>query len=144
RRALDHIAAGDIFQVNLCARLEADFGGDPLDAFCAGVERLSPAYAGFVSSPEGALASFSPELFLRRTGNEVLTSPIKGTAPLSADPRELQASAKNRAENTMIVDLMRNDLGRIAVPGSVRVPALNRLEKHSVWHLVSDVIGHLP
>ncbi len=144
RRALDHIAAGDIFQVNLCARLEAEFDGDPLDAFCAGVEGLEPAFAAFVSSPEGTLASFSPELFLRRTGNEVLTSPIKGTAPLTTDPHDLQASAKNRAENVMIVDLMRNDLGRVAVPGSVRVPALNRLEKHSVWHLVSDVVGHLP
>lgn len=143
-RALEHIAAGDIFQVNLCARLEADFEGDPLDAFCAGVERLQPAYAAYVSSPEGALASFSPELFLRRTGDEVLTSPIKGTAPLSADPADLEASAKNRAENVMIVDLMRNDLGRVAVPGSVRVPALNRLERHSVWHLVSDVVAHLP
>ncbi|MBC9227068.1 aminodeoxychorismate synthase component I [Aeromicrobium sp. 636] len=143
-RALGHIAAGDIFQVNLCARLEATFEGDPLDAFCAGVERLKPAYAAYVSSPEGALASFSPELFLRRTGDEVLTSPIKGTAALSTDPRELEASAKNRAENVMIVDLMRNDLGRVAVPGSVRVPALNRVERHSVWHLVSDVVAHLP
>ncbi|SKB06768.1 para-aminobenzoate synthetase / 4-amino-4-deoxychorismate lyase [Aeromicrobium choanae] len=143
-RALEHIRAGDIFQVNLCARLEASFDGDPLDAFCAGVETLRPAYAAYVSSPEGALASLSPELFLRRTGDEVLTSPIKGTAPLSAEPRELEASAKNRAENVMIVDLMRNDLGRVAVPGSVRVPALNRLERHAVWHLVSDVVGHLP
>jgi len=144
RRALDHIAAGDIFQVNLCARLEASFEGDPLDAFCAGVEQLRPAYAAYVDSPEGTIASLSPELFLRRTGAEVLTSPIKGTAPLTADPDELAASAKNRAENVMIVDLMRNDLGRVAVPGSVRVPALNRVERHAVWHLVSDVVAHLP
>lgn len=144
RRALDHIRAGDIFQVNLCARLEAPFEGDPLDAFCAGVERLRPAYAAFVTSAESAIASLSPELFLRRTGSEVLTSPIKGTAPLTADPDELAASAKNRAENVMIVDLMRNDLGRVAVPGSVRVPALNRVERHAVWHLVSDVVAHLP
>ncbi|MCL3838030.1 aminodeoxychorismate synthase component I [Aeromicrobium duanguangcaii] len=143
-RALEHIAAGDIFQVNLCARLEAPYDGDPLDAFCAGVEHLRPAYAAYVSSPEGALASFSPELFLRRTGDEVLTSPIKGTAALSTDPLDLEASAKNRAENVMIVDLMRNDLGRVAVPGSVRVPALNRVERHTVWHLVSDVVAHLP
>lgn len=142
-RALEHINAGDIFQVNLCARLEAPFEGDPLDAFCAGVERLRPAYAAFVSSPEGTIASFSPELFLRRTGAEVLSSPIKGTAALDSDPDELVASAKNRAENVMIVDLMRNDLGRVAVPGSVRVPALNRLERHTVWHLVSDVVAHL-
>ena len=140
---LDHIAAGDIFQANLCTRLEAPFGGDPLDVFCAGVEQLRPAYAAFVSSPEGALASLSPELFLRRTGDEVLSSPIKGTASLDTDPDELVASAKNRAENIMIVDLMRNDLGRVSVPGSVRVPAITRAERHSVWHLVSDVVGHV-
>jgi para-aminobenzoate synthetase/4-amino-4-deoxychorismate lyase len=143
RTVLDHIAAGDIFQANLCTRLEASFTGDPLDVFCAGVDRLRPAYAAFVSSPGGALASLSPELFLRRTGDEVLSSPIKGTAPLDTDPDELVASAKNRAENIMIVDLMRNDLGRVSVPGSVRVPAMTRPERHAVWHLVSDVVGHL-
>ena len=142
-RALEHIRAGDIFQVNLTARLDAPFEGDPLDLFCAGVEALAPAYAAFVDAPEGAVASFSPELFLRRTGDEVLTSPIKGTAPLDSDPGELTASAKNRAENVMIVDLMRNDLGRVCTPGSVRVPALVRAERHAVWHLVSDVVGHL-
>lgn len=140
---LEHIAAGDIFQTNLCTRLEAPFSGDPLDVFCAGVARLRPAYAAFVSSPEGALASLSPELFLRRSGDEVLSSPIKGTAPLDTDPDELVASAKNRAENIMIVDLMRNDLGRVSVPGSVRVPAITRAERHAVWHLVSDVVGHV-
>lgn len=140
---LDHIAAGDIFQANLCARLEAPFTGDPLDVFCAGVAELSPAYAAFIDSPEGALVSLSPELFLRRTGDDVLSSPIKGTAPLATDPAELIASAKDRAENIMIVDLMRNDLGRVSVPGSVRVPAINRAERHAVWHLVSDVVGHL-
>jgi para-aminobenzoate synthetase/4-amino-4-deoxychorismate lyase len=142
-RVLEHIAAGDLFQANLCVRLEADLEGDALDLFCAGAARLRPAYAAFVASPEGALASYSPELFLRRTGDEVLTSPVKGTAPLDTDPAELEASAKNRAENVMIVDLMRNDLGRVCVPGSVRVPALTRVERHAVWHLVSDVVGHL-
>lgn len=140
---LEHIAAGDIFQANLCARLEAPFAGDPLDVFCAGVERLRPAYAALVTGPEGTLASMSPELFLRRTGDEVLSSPIKGTAALDTDPDELIASAKDRAENVMIVDLMRNDLGRVSVPGSVRVPAMVRAERHAVWHLVSDVVGHV-
>ncbi|RYJ02991.1 MAG: anthranilate synthase component I family protein, partial [Actinomycetales bacterium] len=143
-RALEHIRAGDIFQVNLCARLEAPFEGDPLELFCAGVDALHPAYAAFVDSPEGAVASLSPELFLRRTGREVLTSPIKGTAALTSDPAELEASGKDRAENVMIVDLMRNDLGRVSAPGSVRVPALVRAERHAVWHLVSDVVSHLP
>jgi para-aminobenzoate synthetase/4-amino-4-deoxychorismate lyase len=143
QRALDHVMAGDIFQVNLCARMEASFAGSPLDLFCAGVEALAPAYAAFINSPEGAIASFSPELFLRRTGDEVLTSPIKGTAPLDSDVTELIASAKDRAENVMIVDLMRNDLGRVSTPGTVRVPALVRPERHAVWHLVSDVVGHV-
>lgn len=140
---LEHIEAGDIFQANLCVRLEAPFIGDPLDVFCQGVAALRPAYAAYVCGQHGALASMSPELFLRRTGDEVLSSPIKGTAALDADVAELIASAKNRAENIMIVDLMRNDLGRVSVPGSVRVPATNRAERHAVWHLVSDVIGHL-
>lgn len=142
-RVLEHIVAGDIFQANYCQRLESRFTGDPLDAFCDGVEALAPAYAAYVGWDEGAVVSLSPELFLRRTGREVLTSPIKGTAPLSADPAELVASAKDRAENVMIVDLMRNDLGRVCEPGSVRVPAMARAERHSVWHLVSDVVGHL-
>ncbi len=142
-RLLEHVAAGDVFQANLCQRLDAELTGDPLDVFCAGVEALAPAYAAYVGWPGGAVASLSPELFLRRTGHEVLTSPIKGTAPLDSDPAELVASTKDRAENVMIVDLMRNDLGRVCEPGSVRVPAIARAERHSVWHLVSDVVGHL-
>ena len=142
-QVLDHVAAGDVFQANLCQRLDAELSGDPIDVFCAGVEALAPAYAAYVGWPGGAVASLSPELFLRRTGQEVLTSPIKGTAPLDADPAELVASTKDRAENVMIVDLMRNDLGRVCEPGSVRVPAIARAERHSVWHLVSDVVGHL-
>ncbi len=143
RRVREHVAAGDVFQVNLTARLEASFTGDALDLFARGVEALRPAYAAFVDAPEGSVVSLSPELFLRRTGDHVLTSPIKGTAPLSADPDALVASVKDRAENVMIVDLMRNDLGRVALPGSVRVPSLVRAERHAVWHLVSDVVATL-
>lgn len=142
-RALEHVAAGDIFQVNLCARLETSFEGDPLDVFCAGARALDPAFGAFVDSPDGAVASFSPELFLRRRGREVLTSPIKGTAALDTPVEELTGSAKDRAENVMIVDLMRNDLGRVCVPGSIDVPALLRPERHAVWQLVSDVVGRL-
>jgi para-aminobenzoate synthetase/4-amino-4-deoxychorismate lyase len=141
---LDHLVAGDIFQANICRRFEADFSGDPLDAFCAGVERLAPAYAAFLRTPDGAIASLSPELFLRRTGREVRTAPIKGTAPLTVDAERLTTSAKDRAENVMIVDLMRNDLGRVCVPGSVRVEEIARAERRTgVWHLVSDVVGTL-
>ena len=141
---LDHIGAGDIFQANLCTRLEAGFDGDPVDVFCAGVEALRPRFAAYVSMPQGAVVSLSPELFLRRAGRDVRTSPIKGTAALSADPRVLAASWKNRAENIMIVDLMRNDLGRVCEPGSVWVPDQPRAERHTgVWHLISDVTGRL-
>ncbi|MBK5217954.1 MAG: aminodeoxychorismate synthase component I, partial [Propionibacteriales bacterium] len=142
-KTLDHIAAGDIFQANICVRLEAGYVGDPLDAFCQGVEQLRPAYAAFLRTDDGAIASMSPELFLRRDGDALLTSPIKGTAPLGTDVDELVESAKDRAENIMIVDLMRNDLGRVSVPGSIEVTAMARVESHAVWHLVSDVVGTL-
>lgn len=143
-RALGHIRDGDIFQANVCRGLEADFEGDPLDLFCAGHERLKPRFAAFLRLPGGAVASLSPELYLRRTGHDVLSSPIKGTAPASTDPAALHASVKNRAENVMIVDLMRNDLSRSCVPGSVRAPAAPRVEAHTgVHHLVADIHGRL-
>jgi para-aminobenzoate synthetase / 4-amino-4-deoxychorismate lyase len=151
RQAISYIRRGDIFQANICLRLEARFAGDPLDAFCRAVTGLNPPYAAFMRTPDGAVASLSPELFLRRTGLSVWSQPIKGTRSRPADEhlarrqREvLQRSAKDRAENVMIVDLMRNDLSRVCLPGSVQVPALLRAEAHpGVWHLVSDVRGTL-
>jgi para-aminobenzoate synthetase / 4-amino-4-deoxychorismate lyase len=155
RQAVQYIRQGDIFQANICLRLEAVFDGDPLDAFCVAATRLDPPYAAFLrirgGSDSAAIASLSPELFLRRTGDRVLSSPIKGTRQRPADPAaaqamldELVASAKDGAENVMIVDLMRNDLSRVCVPGTVEVPALLRAEPHpGVWHLVSDVTGAL-
>jgi aminodeoxychorismate synthase component I len=151
RRAVELIRQGDIFQANICLRLEAGFRGDPLDLFCQGVSRLRPPYAAFARVPGCALASLSPELFLRRTGRTATSRPIKGTrrrssreGPAAAERRELEHSAKDRAENVMIVDLVRNDLSRSCVPGSVRVPRLLRAEAHpGVWHLVSDVRGTL-
>lgn len=142
-RAVEHIEAGDIFQANVCGRFDTRLHGDPLDAFCHGVERLDPAFAAYVADEQGAIASWSPELFLRRHEDRVLTSPIKGTAPLDADATRLTGSPKDHAENVMIVDLMRNDLGRVARPGTVAVPALTRLERHAVWHLVSDVTAEV-
>jgi para-aminobenzoate synthetase / 4-amino-4-deoxychorismate lyase len=151
RQAISYIRRGDIFQANICLRLEASFAGDPLDAFGQAVTQLNPPYAAFLRTPDGAVASLSPELFLRRTGRSVWSQPIKGTRSRPADEvlarqqRELlERSAKDRAENVMIVDLMRNDLSRVCVPGSVQVPALLRAEAHpGVWHLVSDVCGTL-
>jgi len=150
-RAVDYIWRGDIFQANICLRLEASFDGDPLDAFCQAVGVLRPPYAAFIRMPGGAVASLSPELFLRRTGRTVVTRPIKGTHRRSAHRRqaarqraELERSAKNRAENVMIVDLMRNDLSRVCSAGGVQVPRLLATEAHpGVWHLVSEVRGTL-
>ena len=149
-RAVDYIWRGDIFQANICLRLEAGFDGDPLDAFCQAAV-LQPPYAAFLRVPGGAVASLSPELFLRRKGRTVLSRPVKGTHRRS--PRRQQAarqraalerSAKNRAENVMIVDLMRNDLSRVCAAGSVQVPRLLGTEPHpGLWHLVSDVRGTL-
>jgi para-aminobenzoate synthetase / 4-amino-4-deoxychorismate lyase len=156
RRAVEYIHQGDIFQANITLRAEADFAGDPLDAFCQGITTLAPPYAAFVgvSDPgarQAAVASLSPELFLRRVGDTVTSKPIKGTARRAADEEEsaaqraeLEASTKNRAENVMIVDLVRNDLSRVCVPGSVTVPTLLGPEPHpGVWHLVSTVTGTL-
>ena len=152
RAAVEYIGQGDIFQANICLRAEASFRGDPLDAFCQSAAALAPPYAAFLTVPGGAVASLSPELFLRRAGSGVESTPIKGTAPRDQADRDraeaqraaLERSAKNRAENVMIVDLVRNDLSRVCVPGSVTVPSLLGAEPHpGVWHLVSTVRGTL-
>jgi para-aminobenzoate synthetase/4-amino-4-deoxychorismate lyase len=138
--ALERIAAGDIYQANICRRLGSRLTGDPLDLFVAAVSRLAPDRAAYLAGPWGAVASLSPELFLERRGRRVRSAPIKGTGPRP----ELGASAKDRAENVMIVDLVRNDLGRVCRPGSIRVPVLADEQAHTgVWHLVSEVTGLL-
>ncbi len=140
-----YIADGDLFQANLCLRLEADFGGDPVGLFTAAAGTLAPDRGAFFMGPWGAVASVSPELFLRRTDRAVGTAPIKGTRPYTPAGRaELLASGKDRAENVMIVDLMRNDLGRTCAYGSVEVPVLaEAVAGAGVWHLVSEVTGTL-
>ena len=152
RRAIEHIEAGDIYQANVCLRVDAEISGSALDLFARGVDALDPPYAAFLDVGSGAaVASLSPEQFLRRTGDRVTTRPIKGTRRRSDDSaadtaarRELETSAKDRAENVMIVDLMRNDLGRVCRPGSVAVPLIAGVEPHpGVWHLVSEVAGRL-
>jgi para-aminobenzoate synthetase/4-amino-4-deoxychorismate lyase len=146
--AVGYIRRGDLFQANICLRLEADFTGDPLDAFCRAATALDPPYAAFLRLPDAAIASLSPELFLSHHGSGVISQPIKGTARRGKDAQAsreaLERSVKDKAENVMIVDLMRNDLSRVCEPGSVRVPALLRAQAHpGVWHLVSDVCGTL-
>src|SRR5258708_15788467 len=151
-QAVELIHAGDMFQANITLRLEAAFTGDPLDLFCRGVEQLSPRYAAFLRVSGGqAVASFSPELFLRRTGTTVITSPIKGTSGRSPDcdtaerhRQDLTAPPTNNPQNAIILDLMRSDLSSVCTPGSVTVPRLAAAEAHpGIWHLVSDVRGEL-
>ncbi|HWF53021.1 MAG TPA: aminodeoxychorismate synthase component I [Solirubrobacteraceae bacterium] len=138
------VAAGDLSQANICLRLEGPIDGDPLELWIAAVTRESPAHAAYIGGRAHAVASLSPELFLRRRGRTVSTRPIKGTAPRATDPAALQASAKDRAENVMIVDLMRNDLGRVCEYGSIHVTGLCEVEPAAgVWHLVSTVEGTL-
>ncbi|HEX5927011.1 MAG TPA: aminodeoxychorismate synthase component I [Baekduia sp.] len=145
----ERIAAGDLFQANLSLRLHASVEGDAVDLFTHGVAELAPDRGAWLSGPWGAVASLSPELFVARTGDTVRTAPIKGTRPRPADAvaaeaqrAELADAAKDRAENVMIVDLMRNDLGRVSEPGSIAVTALAEVRPHAgVWHLVSEVSG---
>ncbi|HYZ67653.1 MAG TPA: aminodeoxychorismate synthase component I [Mycobacterium sp.] len=137
---LEAIVAGEIYQACVCTQFVGRIDGAPLDFFVDAVERTSPARAAFVAGEWGAVASLSPELFLRRCGEMVISSPIKGTLPRYADPAELRASVKDVAENIMIVDLVRNDLGRVAMTGTVTVPELLAVEPApGVWHLVSTV-----
>ncbi len=141
---VERIAAGELFQANLTLRLEGAFAGDPLDAFARGLA-VEPAYGAFVAGPWGAHVGLSPELFLRRRGRDVVTRPIKGTRPrVDGARQELERSGKDHAENVMIVDLMRNDLGRVARYGSVHADARPIAEPHpGVWHLVSTVSARL-
>jgi para-aminobenzoate synthetase component I len=142
---LEAIRAGEVYQACVCTQFAGTITGEPLDFFVDGVARTAPARAAFVAGSWGAVASLSPELFVRRRGDVVTSSPIKGTLPLDAAPSALRASAKDVAENIMIVDLVRNDLGRVAVTGSVTVPELLVVRPApGVWHLVSTVSALMP
>ncbi|QXH58383.1 aminodeoxychorismate synthase component I [Pseudomonas maumuensis] len=147
-----YIQAGDCYQINLTQRFRAPCQGDPWHAYQALRAACPTPFSGYQQLDEGtALLSFSPERFIRVSQGEVETRPIKGTRPRSADPHEdasnaaeLLASAKDRSENLMIVDLLRNDIGRTCQTGSVKVPELFSLESYpNVHHLVSSVVGHL-
>jgi para-aminobenzoate synthetase component 1 len=143
RRIREHIATGEVYQVNLCRVLSAPIARDAdVDALTSVLARGNPApYAGTIRLPEHGIeiATASPELFLRRDGRTVESGPIKGTAPTEAELLE-----KDYAENVMIVDLVRNDLGRVCTTGSITVPDLCAVEKHpGLAHLVSTVRGEL-
>jgi para-aminobenzoate synthetase/4-amino-4-deoxychorismate lyase len=146
------IADGDCYQINLTFPLEFSVYGHPLALYAGLRERQPVRYGAYVATAEETLLSFSPELFFERVGQRVVTRPMKGTAPRGATPADdeaqrmaLLASAKERAENVMIVDLLRNDLGRLAAPGKVRVESLCAAEAYpTLWQLVSTVSAELP
>jgi para-aminobenzoate synthetase component I len=151
-RVRDYIVAGDIFQANLSQRLEAPLEEDPWHLYRRLREVNPAAFAAYLEFDGVAVASASPERFLQLDpSGRVETRPIKGTRPRGLSPlhdaalsRALADSAKDRAENLMIVDLLRNDLSRVCRPGSVRVPELFALEPlRTVHHLVSTVVGQL-
>ncbi len=141
------IAQGEVYQINSTFPLFVKTEGDPAQLYCQIATRHPVAHAAYIEDAGRTILSFSPELFLQRTGNTLITRPMKGTAPRSTDPEKdrqlgetLHASEKNRAENLMIVDLLRNDLGRLARPGTVRADPLFSLEKYpSVWTMTSTV-----
>ena len=151
-RVRDYILAGDIFQANLSQRFEAPLGEPPWALYRRLRARNPAPFGAYLDFPEATVLSVSPERFLRvGGGGAVETRPIKGTRPRGVGPehdaalgRALSESAKDRAENLMIVDLLRNDLSRVCAPGTVRVPELFALERHpTVHHLVSTVVGTL-
>jgi len=151
RQVKEYIAAGDIYQANLSQRLSAPLASTPFDLYRRLTAENPAPFAGYLETPDAAVVCCSPERFIQVRGDEVETRPIKGTRPRGATPEEdarlaaeLLASEKDRAENVMIVDLERNDLGRVCQFGSVHVPELFALESYAtVHHLVSTVRGRL-
>lgn len=141
------IAQGEVYQINATFPMSVRMQGEPSSLYKRIADKHPVGHAAFIEDGDRTVLSFSPELFLSRTVDCLTTRPMKGTAPRSADTAEdhafrqgLVASAKNRAENLMIVDLLRNDLGRIAIPGSVTANPLFSLEKYpSVWTMTSTV-----
>ena len=151
-RVREYIFAGDIFQANLSQRFEAPLSEPPWALYRRLRAQNAAPFAVYLDFPDGVVLSVSPERFLRvDVGGHVETRPIKGTRPRGLGPEHdaalglaLAESAKDRAENLMIVDLMRNDLSRVCTPGTVRVAELFALEHYAtVHHLVSTVIGEL-
>lgn len=143
----NHIAEGETYQVNFTYRLLAMADMAPFNLFQRLVSPFPPPYAAFIDSAEWAICSASPEMFIELDGRDLISRPMKGTAPRGRHPEEdaglargLRGSIKDRAENVMIVDMVRNDLGRVAETGSVEVESLFDIEKYpTVWQMTSTV-----
>jgi para-aminobenzoate synthetase / 4-amino-4-deoxychorismate lyase len=153
-RIREEIAAGNTYLVNLTTRFRRGWApdDDPFDLYCRLVASYASGYHAYLETPDWAVACASPELFFEWSSHDIVTRPMKGTARRgrwsSDDARQahqLSTSSKERAENIMVVDMLRNDLGRIAVPGSVGVPSLCALEQHpTVWQMSSTVRATTP
>lgn len=147
----EYLLSGDCYQINLTQRFSAGYQGDEWQAYLQLRDKNAAPFSAFIRLPQGAVLSISPERFLQLHGNKVETKPIKGTRPRGICPLtdaveadNLRNSLKDRAENVMIVDLLRNDLGKVCQPGSVEVPQLFAIESFpAVHHLVSTVTGIL-
>jgi para-aminobenzoate synthetase/4-amino-4-deoxychorismate lyase len=138
------IVAGDIYQANLTFRAEVPVAGDPRAIYAGLRQRARASYGALVWTGEDWFLSLSPELFFTRHGRRLTAKPMKGTAAPEADPELLRGDPKQRAENLMIVDLLRNDLSRVAVPGSVAVPELFAVETYpTVQQMTSTVTADL-
>ncbi len=150
-RLQDYIVAGDCYQVNLARRFRARYEGDPWQAYQHLRQIAAAPFSAYLECERGAVLCLSPERLLAACDGQLLTQPIKGTAARDVDAtrdaqlgQALLASAKNRAENLMIVDLLRNDLGRSCQPGSIKVEQLFELQSFAtVHHLVSTISGRL-
>jgi para-aminobenzoate synthetase/4-amino-4-deoxychorismate lyase len=145
----EHIAAGETYQANYTFRLSADFSGDPFALFCDLTAAQPGRHAAFIACDDWAICSASPELFFELNGGRLTVRPMKGTRARAltamadtAAACALQNSEKDRAENIMIVDMIRNDIGRIAVPGSVETLRCFEIEEYpTVWQMTSTVVG---
>lgn len=147
RRIKDYIRSGDTYQVNYTLRLQLPFSGDPRHLFLAMVRAQSPGYAAWIDTGRYAICSASPELFFLLEGTRLVSKPMKGTVKRGRSQNEdkslanwLHFSEKNRAENLMIVDMIRNDMGRVAETGTVHVPQIFEVERHpTLWQMTSTV-----
>ena len=142
---IDLIHAGDCFQANIAQRFSCSFNGSVRALAAAAFDAAQPQFGAVLeTSPGRAVVSMSPELFLDISDNTIRTKPIKGTRPAHVDPAALEASSKDSAELAMIVDLMRNDLGRLCVPGTIDVTSPRSIESlPTVHHAVAEVQGSL-
>jgi para-aminobenzoate synthetase / 4-amino-4-deoxychorismate lyase len=146
-RVKNYIRAGDTYQVNYTLRIRSLFKGDPFQLFLAMVRAQSAGYSAWIDTGHYAICSASPELFFRLAGDDLICKPMKGTVRRGHTLQEdrsladwLHFSEKNRAENLMIVDMIRNDLGRVAEVGSVHVPCLFEVERHqTLWQMTSTI-----